>query len=103
MTYDIKYLAIYIGSLKVCDVRYILSYKHLNMELDTRNAVRYSFLPSCIDRMLNYGLKSQQMVLHANLQSEIVLTIFTSFLGGNHTQQLISLKVIIIETICLQF
>ena len=31
--------------------------------------------------MLNYGLKSQQMVLHANLQSEIVLTIFTIF-GG---------------------
>ena len=55
------------------------------MELHTRNAVRYSFLLSCIDRMLNYGLKSQQMVLHANLQSEIVLTIFTIFfffLGG---------------------
>ena len=43
-----------------------------------------AFLLSCIDRMLNYGLKSQQMVLHANLQSEIVLTIFTFFffLGG---------------------
>ena len=27
--------------------------------------------------MLNYDLKSQQMVLHANLQSEMVLTVFT--------------------------
>ena len=49
------------------------------MELYTNNAVRYSFLLSCIDRMLNHGLKSQQMVLHANLQSEKVLTIFTIF------------------------
>ena len=39
-------------------------------------------LLSCIDRMLNYGLKSQQMVLHANLQSEMVLTIFTHFGKG---------------------
>ena len=52
--------------------------------------------------MLNYGLKSQQMVLHANLQTEMVLTIFTIF-GGNHIQQLIILKVIMIETRCLQF
>ena len=44
--------------------------------------------------MLNYGLKSQQMVLH--LQSEMVLTIFPIF-GGNHIQQLIILKVIMIE------
>ena len=29
--------------------------------------------------MLNYGLRSQQMVLHTNLQSEKVLTIFTVF------------------------
>ena len=72
------------------------------MEVYTRNAVKYSFLLSCIDRMLNYGLKSQQMVLHANLQSEMVLTIFT-FFGGNHIQQLIILKVIMIETRCLQF
>ena len=81
MTYNIRYLAIYIGSLKVCNVRYILSYKHLNMKLYTRNAVMYSFLLSCIDRMLNHGLKSQQMVLHANLQSEMVLSIFTIFWG----------------------
>ena len=81
MTFTIRYLAIYIGSLKVFNVRYILSYKHLNMELYTRNAVKYSFLQSCIDRMLNYELKSQQMVLHANLQSEMVLTIFTIFWG----------------------
>ena len=53
--------------------------------------------------MLNYGLKSQQMVLHANLQSEMVLTIFTIYLGGNHIEQLIILKVIMIETRCLQF
>ena len=58
--------------------------------------------------MLNYGLKSQQMVLHANLQSEMVLTIFTIWgggggAGGNHIQQLIILKVIMIETRCLQF
>ena len=57
--------------------------------------------------MLNYGLKSQQMVLHANLQSEMVLTIFAIFFffffflgggGGKHIQQLIILKVIMIET-----
>ena len=72
------------------------------MELYTRNAVTYSFLLFCVDRMLNYGLKSQQIVLHANLQSEMVLTIFTIF-GGYHIQQLISLKVIMIETRCLQF
>ena len=42
-----------------------------------------AFLLSCIYRMLNYGLKSQQMVLLANLQSEMVLTKFTIFfLGG---------------------
>ena len=51
------------------------------MELYSRNSVKYNFLLSCIDRMLNYGLKSQQKVLHANLQSEMVLTIFTIF-GG---------------------
>ena len=78
------------------------------MEPNTRNAVKYSFLQSCINIMLNYGLKRQQMVLHANLQSEMVLTIFTIFLaagwgGGNHIQQLIILKVIMIETRCLQF
>ena len=82
MTYNIRYLAIYIGSLKVCNVRYILSYKHKSMKRYTRNAVKYSFLLSCIDRMLNYDLKSQQMVLHANLQSEIVLTILTIFFRG---------------------
>ena len=58
------------------------------MKLYTRNAVKYSFLLSCIDRMLNCGLKGQQMVLHANVQSEMVLTIFTIF-GGNYIQQLI--------------
>ena len=29
MTYNIRYLALYIGSLKFCNVRYLLSYKHL--------------------------------------------------------------------------
>ena len=52
-----------------------------NKQIYTRNTVKYSFLLSCIDRMLNYGLKSQQMLLHANLQSEMVLTIFTIFEG----------------------
>ena len=79
------------------------------MELYTRKVVKYSFLLSCIDRMLNYDLISQQMVFHANLQSEMVLTIITIFFGGggggggNHIQQLIILKVIMIETRCLQF
>ena len=84
MAYNIRYLAIYIGCLKVCKVRYILSYKHSDMELYIKNAAKYNFLLSCIDIMLNYGLKSQKMVLHANLQSEMVLTIFTIFflVGG---------------------
>ena len=73
------------------------------MKLYTRNAVNYSFLLSCINRMLNYGLKSQQMILHAYLQREMVLTVFTFFLGGDHIQQLIILKVIMTETRCLQF
>ena len=68
MTYNRRYLAIYVGRLKVCNVRYILSYKLQNMKLYTRNNVKYSLLLSCIDRMLNCGLKSRQMVLHANLQ-----------------------------------
>ena len=49
------------------------------MELYTKTAVKYSFLLSSIDRMLNYGLESQQLVLHDNLQNEMVLTIFTIF------------------------
>ena len=68
MTYTIRYLAIFIGSFNFCSVRYILSYKLQNMKLYIGNAVKYSFLLSCIDRMLNYGFKGQQMVLHANLQ-----------------------------------
>ena len=64
------------------------------------NILKYSFLLSCIDRMLNYGLKRQQIVLHANLQSEMVL-----FIWGNRIQQLIILKAItcMIETRCLRF
>ena len=49
------------------------------MELYTRNVDKYSFLLSCIDRLLNYGIKSQQMVLHVKLQNEMVLTIFAIF------------------------
>ena len=79
MTYNIRYVAIYTGSLKICNVRYILSCKHQNMEIYIRNALKY--LLSCITRMLHYGLKSQQMVYHANLQSEIVLTISTILSG----------------------
>ena len=58
MTYSIKYLAIYIGSLTICNVRYTLSCKHQNMEVYTRHALKYSLVLSCIDRMLNFGLKS---------------------------------------------
>ena len=76
---------------------------HQHMDHYSRNVVKYSFLLSCIDRMLNYGLKSQQIVLHDNLRSEMVLTIFTILFGGNHIQQLIIVKVIMIETRCLQF
>ena len=43
MTYNIRYLAIFIGNIKFCNVRYILSYQHRNMELYTRNTVKYSF------------------------------------------------------------
>ena len=69
MICNIRYLAIYIISLKVCNVRYILSFKLQNMKLNTRNAVKYSFfLLLCIDIMINYGLQNQQMVLHAILQ-----------------------------------
>ena len=67
------------------------------MQLYTRNAVKYSFLLSCFDRMLNDGLKSQQMVWHANLHSEMGLTIFTIFF------LLIILKLIMTETRYLQF
>ena len=35
--------------------------------------------------MLNNDLKSQQMVLHANLQSEMVLTIFNIFWGSSYS------------------
>ena len=63
MTCNIRYLAIYIGSLKVCNVRDILSFKLQNMKLYTRNTVKYSFLLSCIDRMLKYGLKKQQQMI----------------------------------------
>ena len=68
MTNNLRYLAIYIGSLKVCNVRYILSNKLQDIKLYTGNAVKYRFLLSCVDKMLNYGLKSQQMVIHAYLQ-----------------------------------
>ena len=57
MTYNIRYLAINIGSLKVCNVRYILSYKLKNMKLYTRNVVKFNFLLSSIERILNYGFK----------------------------------------------
>ena len=56
MTYNRRYLAIYVESLKVCNARNILSYKLQNMKLYTRNAVKYSLLLSCIDGMLNRDL-----------------------------------------------
>ena len=51
------------------------------MNFTPETQLSIAFLLSSIDRMLSYGLKSQQMVLHANLQSEMVHTTFT-FLGG---------------------
>ena len=80
------------------------SIKIWNFTQETQLSIAFYYRVS-IDRMLNYGLKSQQMVLHANLQSEMVLTIFTIFSlgGGDHIHQLIILKVIMIETRCLQF
>ena len=60
------------------------SIKIWNFTQETQLSIAFYYRVS-IDRMLNYGLKSQQMVLHANLQSEMVLTIFTIFfffLGG---------------------
>ena len=62
MTYNMRYLAIFVGTLKVCNVRYILSYKLRNIKLYIRNAIKYSFLLSCIDIMLNYGLKSEDVI-----------------------------------------
>ena len=62
MKYNMRYLAIFVGTLKVCNVRYILSYKLQNIKLYIRNAVKYSFLLSCIDIMLNYGLKSEDVI-----------------------------------------
>ena len=76
-----------------------VTYFHTSIKI--WNFTPESFLLSSIDRMLNYGLKSQQMVLHANLQSEMVPN--STFTGGNHIQQLIILKAIMIETRCLQF
>ena len=51
------------------------------MEFTPETQLSIAFLLSCIDRLLNNDLNSQQMVLHANLQSEMVLTIFTIFRG----------------------
>ena len=54
------------------------SIKIWNFTQETQLSIAFYYRVS-IDRMLNSGLKSQQMVLHANLQSEMVLTIFTIF------------------------
>ena len=48
----------YMGSIKACNVRCILAYKHQNKEIYTRNAVKLSSILMCIDRILNYVLKS---------------------------------------------
>ena len=73
MTYNIRHLVKYIGTLKVCNVCYILSYKNKNIELNIRNAVKYMYQYN-----LNYGLIGQQLdVLNIYLQSEMILTIFT--------------------------
>ena len=54
------------------------SIKIRNFTLETQLSIAFYYF---VDSMLNYGLKSQHMVLHANLQSEMVLTMFTIF-GG---------------------
>ena len=47
MTYNIRYLAIPIVSLKVCNVRYIF-HANSKMLLYNRNAVKYSFFYYCL-------------------------------------------------------
>ena len=49
-----------------------------NFTQETQFSIAFYYRVSIV---LNYGLKSQQMILHANLQSEMVLTKFTIF-GG---------------------
>ena len=102
MTYNMRCLAIFIGSLKVYNVRYILSYKLQNIKLYVRNAVKYSFSLSCIDSMLKYGLKTSSwyymIVCKLNCSNHI-----HHFIWGYRIQQLIILKVIVIETRCMQF
>ena len=53
MIYKIWYLAVYIASLKVCNVCYIFLYKQQNATL--RNDVMYSFLIVLIHQMFIYG------------------------------------------------
>ena len=85
------------------------SIKILDFTPETQLSIAFYYLVSIEYSIMD--LESQQMVLHANLQSEMVLTIFTIFFffffwgggGGNHIQQLIILKEIMIETRCLQF
>ena len=99
MTYNIRYLAKYIGSLKVCNVRYILSYKLQN----TRNAVKYSLLLSYINRMLNYVSKNVSRWYNMLTCKWNGSNHSHHFIWGNHIQQLIILKVIMLQTRCMQF
>ena len=54
MIYKIRYLAIYVASLKVCNVYYILLYKKQNV-IYIRNDVMHSFSIVLIYQMLIYG------------------------------------------------
>ena len=92
----------YIGTLKVCNVRYILSYKlqHMNFTPETQSSIAFycrvsrecSFVVYEVSRwyhMLTCMRNSSKHIHH--------------FIWGNHIQQLIIPKVIMIETICKQF
>ena len=72
---------VYIGSLKVCNVRYILSYKHYILSFTPEMQLRIAFYCSVSIECSIMVEKSKRMVLHANMQFEIVLTIFTIFMG----------------------
>ena len=77
MICNIRYLAIYIISLKVCNVRYILSFKLQNMKLNTRNAVKYSFFTIVYRYNDQLWFTKSTDGITCYLASEIVLTIFT--------------------------
>ena len=54
MIYKLRYLAVYIASLKSCNVCYIFPYKQQNATY-TRYDIMFSFLIVLIDQMFIYG------------------------------------------------